>query len=220
MIFVTGDIHGEKERFQAVKKARCKKGDTLICCGDFGFIWSGEKKEKKLLEWIGKRKHYTLFVEGCNENHTLLAEYPIVDFMGGRARQISGKLYQLLRGEVYEIEGKRVFSMGGGDPGEDFAAFQDEKVLLPSAEELENARRNLERVENRVDLIVTHDAPIKIREFIDMDNREEITQLHAFLEELTRSVSFKRWYMGKYHLNRTIPPRYYMVFTQILKYEG
>lgn len=219
MIFITGDMHGQKERFRAVKQARCKKGDTLLVCGDFGFVWSGSRQEKKTLEWIGKQKYYTLFADGCNENFERLGEYPVVDFMGGRARQISGKLYQLLRGEIYEIEGKRVFVMGGGDPSDEYAAQRDEAVLLPSPQELEQARNRLNAQGNRVDILLTHDAPTSIRHFLDMDGLGEITQLHAFLEELTKTVSFNRWYMGKYHQNKRIPPRYHMLFTDVVRYE-
>ena len=39
MIFITGDMHGLMERFQDSAFRHIKKGDTLIICGDFGFLW-------------------------------------------------------------------------------------------------------------------------------------------------------------------------------------
>lgn len=219
MIFVTGDVHGDKNRFQAVKKAGCRKGDTLLICGDFGFLWDGGKAEQRQLKKIGKRRHYTLFVDGCNENHRLLAEYPVVDFMGGKARQISGRLYALLRGEVYEIDGKRFLAMGGGDPWEEFAPNKNEEYLLASAEELENARQNMARVDNTVDFILTHDAPPRICEFLNMGGQRELTPMHAYFSELTESAKFKRWYIGKFHQNHVVPPRYFLVFTNVLRHD-
>ena len=54
MIYITGDMHGDFSRFKDVKKAHVKKGDTLIVCGDFGFLWNGGKKEEAALHKIGK----------------------------------------------------------------------------------------------------------------------------------------------------------------------
>lgn len=220
MIYITGDIHGDKSRFKAARRAGIRKGDTLLVCGDFGFVWDGSREEKKLLKWIGKRGYQVLFVDGCNENHRLLAEYPEEELCGGKVRTISGKLHMLMRGELYEIEGKRVFAFGGGNSLERYASNQNDALLLPSGEELENARRHLEEAGNEVDLIVTHDAPAKLRQFIDIENLDDLTHLQAFLEEVSRTVRFKWWYIGKYHLNKVIPPHYSMVFTNVVKYEG
>ena len=68
LIYVTGDLHGDMERFKSKKLKKLKKGDTLIVCGDFGFVWDGGKKEQKLLKWIGKRRYQILFVDGTHEN--------------------------------------------------------------------------------------------------------------------------------------------------------
>ena len=86
----------------------------LIVCGDFGFIWNGSEKEKKILQKIGKMKPTIAFIPGCHDNYALLSEYPEVDFCSGKARHISGNLYELLRGQIYTIDNKTVFAFGGG----------------------------------------------------------------------------------------------------------
>ena len=91
MIYVTGDIHADLDRFKGKEAKKLKKGDTLIVCGDFGFVWDGSKKEQQVLKWIGKRPYQVLFIEGTHDNLSLLDTYPLVDFCGGRARQISGR---------------------------------------------------------------------------------------------------------------------------------
>ena len=63
MIYVTGDMHGDLERFKTKEIRRLKKGDTLIVCGDFGFVWDGSERERKTLQWIGKRRFTTLFMK-------------------------------------------------------------------------------------------------------------------------------------------------------------
>ena len=72
MIYITGDIHGDFDRFKSRELKKLKKQDALIICGDFGFIWSGSKKEKRLLKKIGKLPYNVLFVEGSHENYDLL----------------------------------------------------------------------------------------------------------------------------------------------------
>lgn len=219
MIYLTGDMHGDISRFRAVRRAGVRKGDTLIVCGDFGFIWDGGKKEQKLLRWIGKRRYRVLFVDGCNENHERLEEYPKTEQFGGQVRQISGNLYALIRGEIYEIEEKRIFAFGGGNPLEQYAGNHDDARLLPSPEEIADARARLQECGNRVDLIVTHDAPARLRQFIDMETLDDRTHLHAFLEEVSQTVQFRQWYMGKYHKDLRIPPHYQMLFSSVVRYQ-
>lgn len=47
MIYFTGDLHGDYDRFKSKELKKLKKGDTLIVCGDFGFLWDGSKKNSR-----------------------------------------------------------------------------------------------------------------------------------------------------------------------------
>ena len=100
MIYVTGDLHGDIDRFSGKAFRRLRKNDTLIVCGDFGFLWDGSKKEKRQLKWIGRRKYNGLFVEGTHDNLDLLEEYPVTKWNGGDVREISGRLRYLCRGGI------------------------------------------------------------------------------------------------------------------------
>ena len=60
MIYITGDLHGEIERLESKAVKKLKKGDTLIVCGDFGFVWDGSEREKKVLKKLGKQKYRIL----------------------------------------------------------------------------------------------------------------------------------------------------------------
>lgn len=224
MIYITGDLHGELGRLKTDAVKKLKKSDTLIVCGDFGFVWDGSEKEKKELKKIGKLKPQVVFVPGCHDNYSLLAEYPEVDFCGGRARQISGKLHELLRGQIYTIDDKKVFAFGGG-VSEDFL-LREEGVTWwqeenPTDEEFEAAISNLASNGNEVDYIVTHDASLLLKEFINMEtDHDELGNIHAFLNAVAKNVKFTAWFFGKYHQDKTIPPRYYAVFQSVLKAPG
>ena len=93
MIYFTGDTHGELSRFKTAAAKNLKKDDTLIVCGDFGFIWNESKEELGNIKWLSKRKYQILFVEGAHENFELLEKFPKVDFCGGKA----GKLLESAR---------------------------------------------------------------------------------------------------------------------------
>ena len=101
MIYLTGDTHGELDRFDAPGMRKLKSGDTLIVCGDFGFIWNGGAAEEKVLKKLGKKKYQILFLDGAHENYDLLEQYPISEWHGGKVRQISGNLLHLLRKKYY-----------------------------------------------------------------------------------------------------------------------
>lgn len=218
MIYVTGDIHADIDRFKSKEAKQLKKEDTLLICGDFGFVWDGSPKEQQILKWIGARKYHVLFVEGTHDNLDLLAAYPVVDFHGGKARQISGRCHQLLRGEIYRIEDDDIFAFGGGEsPDMD---VREEGVSwwrseLPTLEEIARARSNLALHGNVVDYIITHSPSARMHRFLDMDS-PHIDQLGAFFDEITRNIRFKHWYFGKYHMDKIIPPLHHSMYQEIL----
>lgn len=218
MIFLTGDLHADKSRFKRKKCFHPKKGDVLVICGDFGFVWDGSKSEQKLARWVGRRRYRVLFVDGCNENHKLLAEYPITQLYDGKVRNIYKNLNCLMRGEIYNIDEKRLFAFGGGDSAEQFSKKKGDPYLLPSADEMQNASENLSKCGDKVDLIVTHDVPTRLKTFLDPDSNK-LTHLNTFLEDVCTTVKFKKWYFGKYHGNKIIPPCYHLLFTDIVKFE-
>ena len=113
MIYITGDTHGDIEIFNERRLGHLKKGDTLIVTGDFGFIWDNSKKEIKNLKKLEKKKFDILFVEGAHENFELLKGYEEVPLHGGTAKKIADNVYCLNRGELYSIEDKTIFALGG-----------------------------------------------------------------------------------------------------------
>ena len=73
MIYITGDTHGEFSRFKDSTTRKIKKGDTLIVCGDFGFIWDGSREEDRILKKLSKKKYNICFVDGTHENFEMLS---------------------------------------------------------------------------------------------------------------------------------------------------
>lgn len=117
MIYITGDCHADFHRFSShIFKAQkdMTKEDFVIICGDFGGVWYDREEERYWLDWLDKKPFTTLFVCGNHENFDrLYNEFPIVDFHGGKAHQIRESVFHLMRGNIFELCGKKFFAFGG-----------------------------------------------------------------------------------------------------------
>ena len=216
MVYVTADLHGDATRFYSKEIRRLKKGDTLIVLGDFGFLWQGTPKEKKLLKKLGKKRYQILFLDGAHENFDLLEQYPVEEWSGGQVHRIDGSLKHLMRGQVYVIEGKRIFTMGGGESDEKEMRAQQQKWFpqeMPNPQEKEAARKNLERFDWSVDYVLTHDCSEKMKVFLSMGQQNN--SLNRFLTEIEGKLQFRKWFFGFYHLDRQIPPRHCAVYRSV-----
>ena len=223
MILITGDVHGDVKRFSDKALKRLKKGDFLIVCGDLGLVWNGSDKEKRLLKRLGRRKYNILFVEGAHENFDELENYPTEDWNGGITRQISGNLRQLVRGHIFDLQGKKVFAFGGGS-GElngGNAPCSEETALRyesPPGDELDAAARRLEQAGNEVDIVVSYEPPITMAEFLDQ-SVSATDMVGIFLDKTREKIKFRVWFFGKHHLNKKIPPRFIAVFDSVIDAE-
>jgi len=223
MIYVTGDIHGDLSRFKNRKLRRLKKGDFLLVCGDFGFIWAGTKAEQKTLKKLGKKKYSILFVEGCHENFDLLYTYEQKEWNGGFIRQISGNLAQLVRGNVFEIDGVKIFAFGGGQGFEHDIRKEVKtywKQELPTDDELNFALENLKNNDNQVDYIITHEPPAMLMDYLDVSaDVLQTNQLNTTFNQISNTVKYKRWFFGKCHKNKVISSHFQAVFGDVVKLE-
>ena len=107
MVYLTGDTHGELDRFKHGRLRWLGKRDIVVVLGDFGFVWDGSKEEQKKLDWLRKRPYTLLFLDGAHENYDLLAQYPVEERFGGRVQALGGNVYHVCRGSVLELEGKK-----------------------------------------------------------------------------------------------------------------
>lgn len=219
MLCITADTHGDYSRFLHKKIKTLRKDDVLLICGDFGFIWDGSPKEKSILKKIGAKKHKTLFISGGHENHSLLSEYPETELFGGQARCICGNLYMLGSGEIFDIDGLKLFTFGGGQPSDidvriENSPWWDQEV--PEEQCIDSGRKKLAELGNKVDYIITHEPPASIAEFLDGGRSavSPMSRLNIFFDELKTETEFKMWFFGKLHRNKIIPPKYAAVFDE------
>ena len=115
MIYITGDCHSDFRKFNKEKfpiQTEMTKDDYVIICGDFGGVWAFEEeseKEKYWLDWLNQKNFTTLFVDGNHENFTRLYNYPVEKWHGGKVHKIRPSVLHLMRGEIFSIDGKKIF---------------------------------------------------------------------------------------------------------------
>lgn len=221
MIYITGDMHGEQERFSDPRLKKLKRGDYLIVCGDFGFIWNDNAAERAFLRKLSKKKYTTLFIDGAHENFRMLDSYEVSKWNGGKVHLISDKVIHLMRGQIYEIEDQTIFTMGGGASDDLDLRFENEawsEREIPSHEELVEGVDNLEKYNAVVDIVITHEPPAKLKEFMALKDKSEVslTGLNTYLEEMSGVVTFSHWYFGSLHIDKYIDKTHAGVFRNIL----
>ena len=209
MIYVTGDMHGDITRFDMPEMKSLKKGDTLIVCGDFGFLWDGSKDEEKRLKKLSKKKYDICFIDGTHENFEMLNALPVENRYGGKIHRIRDNIIHLMRGQVFTIEGLTFFTMGGGESPDIDIRFEENawsKNEFPDRKELIEGAENIERYGCKVDYVITHEPPIKIKSFLKLKDGESvhINGLNTYLEEMSETCQFKHWYFGSMHLDKHI----------------
>ena len=207
MLYITGDTHGNFDRILKWTETTNlnKDKDFLFILGDFGYIWDNKRTsfEKDNLDFISCLPFTTLFIDGNHENHERLNSMRVVNFSGGKAHKVYDSIYHLMRGQVYEIAGKRIFTFGGASSidkhlrTEGISWWKEEEF---NYHEANTAYENLNNVGWEVDYVLTHSAPFSIRDKLFESNKPSSTE--RMLEAMLRNIKFKRWYFGHYHIDK------------------
>lgn len=196
---VTGDTHGDLN-FKRIFQAR-KLGYThLIICGDFGYIWTGDKKEQKQLDYLNKIGVQVLFCDGNHEGFNILNSYPITEMYDGKVHKIRDNIIHLMRGEIYHIDNKSFFVFGGANSTDKEYRIEGKswwKEEMPSNEEQEYGLYNLNIYGNKVDYIITHTCYPSALLKVGGDYR--IDELSDFFNQIKVTVDYKYWYFGHMH---------------------
>ena len=199
--------------------------------------------ETMVLAWLDCKSFTTLFVDGNHENFDRLNTYPVEEWNGGKIHRIRPSVIHLMRGQVYELEGKKIFTFGGASSHDidggileldapDYRKKKKEldkgwkpyrinhlswwKEELPSEKEMDEGRKNLQRYDNKVDFIITHCASSSTTALISHGIYKS-DLLTSYLEEIRRSVKFKKWFFGHYHDNRNVNTEEILLWEQIIR---
>ena len=225
-IYITGDTHGQidwgklnTDNFPQQK--RMTKEDIVVIAGDFGGVWDGAGQDRYALRTYDDRNFTTAFVDGNHENHWLLNTYPIEEWHGGKVHRVSDSVVHLMRGEIYGIGGKRFFVFGGADSIDKLSRRLGQSWWpeeIPSIAEMEYGQMKLEKVGNKVDYVITHEAPTNIyRKIYEARKVVMPYALTEYLQMLDDSIEYEKWYFGHHHIDKVIDEKHVALYQKVLK---
>lgn len=223
MIYITGDTHGDISRFAEPyipNESTLTHSDCLIVCGDFGFIFTDSDNEKKNLDILEKKPYTILWLDGNHENFNALSKYPIEIFNGGKVHRIRKNIFHLMRGQIFTIENKTFFTMGGAYSIDRYMRTENVsywKEELPDNDDYNEAARNFSNCGKKVDYILSHTAPREIIRKMGYFPDSHDMELTGFLEWIMYEAEFKQWYFGHWHEDRTIDDKFTALFYDTVK---
>ena len=213
-IYIFGDTHGiiDIEKVFLIDESY-KQNDFIIICGDFGVIWGDEidSNESILIKEFKKLPCEILFIDGNHENFNRLAKLKNIKRFGGNVGEyIKDKCYHLKRGEIYQIAGKNILTMGGAKSID--KAYRKRNISWWEAEnitksQIKYALQNLQNFKGKIDIVITHTCPNSFLKYIDkhLDLKVRIADNNSvWLEILAQKLALRQsdkieWFFGHWH---------------------
>ena len=238
-MYVTGDTHGDEDIAKLqdeswLESTLLTRSDYLVVMGDFGALWNGGERDRRLLDMYESKPFTTLFVDGNHDNFDIIDALPTAERFGAPVHVIPGfpHVIHLMRGYVYELpvtahETAKVLVMGGAQSRDRNSRIEGVnwwRREMPSEEEYDRCTQSLDEVDWSVDYVFTHELPCDaIRYARDWTVLEEMQRrpdrLSSFLQwvddKLDKS-SLRMWYAGHYHTDKLIDGRYHVLYNDIL----
>lgn len=225
MIFVTGDVHGLLSFYkfeEFVKDRNLTKDDYMIIAGDCGVLWSEEDTNEKI-EKYRSLPFTVLFVDGNHENFDMLNAYPVEEWHGGKVHKIASDIIHLMRGQVFEIEGKTFFTLGGATSID--RLFRKEGVSwwadeLPTYADLDEGFKNLARYDYKVDFVITHACDERTLFYPPLRtpfNYFKSYPENSLLTSIEEKVEYGQWFFGHYHIDGDVNDKKTAIYDDILR---
>lgn len=233
------------------------ENDFVIICGDMGLVWADDREFVYNKKWLSALPFTILWVQGNHENYDMIAQYPIEMWHGGKTRHIvKDKIILLERGQIFEIEGKRFFTFGGASTHDIQGGILDRSLPsyekdrrranrnglsyrvkgvswwaqeLPSVEEMQEGRDNLEKINYCVDFVITHCLSGKMQDKLqrvlsshgmnklaDKISARQKDILNDYFDALEERLQYRQWFCGHYHVNCKIDERHTVLYEDII----
>lgn len=216
MTIITGDTHRDFRRVGALcDKLKTTKGDLLIILGDAGINYFGGEKDADLKRGLSALPITLFCIHGNHERRPESSGiYQESEWRGGviYMEPAFPSLLFAKDGEIYDIDGKKCIVIGGAYSVDkavrvenNWGWWADEQ---PSDEIKRRVERRLDMVNWRVDIVLSHTAPLKYepREvFLScLDDSEVDKSTEIWLDTIEDKLNYSQWYCGHYHTNKYI----------------
>lgn len=222
---ISGDIHGTLDINKVVQffnehEDEYTDEDYLIICGDVGvcgFSASDEAETRRILQNLPVM---VLFIDGNHENFEQLNSYPVDKWNGGKVHFIDSNIIHLMRGQVFNIDGKSFFTFGGAYSidrmyrAEGISWFPEE---VPAYEEYEEGWENLEKHDFNVDYILTHSGPREVVAAMGYgEMSDDEVALRQYFQRVAENTEFKAWYFGHFHDDTEVEDVFFCLYDELI----
>ena len=129
-----------------------------------------------------------------------------------------------MRGEVFELDGSTVFTMGGATNVDreyrvPYSSWWPQE--LPDERDFDTARTKLDEVGWKADCVITHTCSTRMLSptlYPDPGwERPDVDRLTEFLDELEDRLDYKRWYYGHFHRDGNPDKRHTVLYDRIVR---
>lgn len=208
MIYITGGIDGSRKiaklnRKNFKEQKKMNLNDYLIICGDFKLVYNNSEEEKRLLNLLANKHFKMLLVEGANENFDLLDSCDEILFNDVPAQRITNNIIRLKRGYIYNIEGYKILTIGGGVAKSQVLNIPHSTYwteAMPTKNDIKTCIDSIKRNKYRVDYIITADSPNSFK--LKFNDGVGISDYGGFLDRIKEAVTFKKWYCSNLDIDK------------------
>ena len=86
---------------------------------------------------------------------------------------------------------------------------------MPTQREMEDAATALYEHSLKVDYIITHECPTKVKDLLSKDYNN-VNALTSFFDYLCERVTYKHWFFGSMHKDRHISSKHTAVYLEVV----
>jgi len=209
MLFISGDTHGNFSRFSNINWPLgnyLTKDDYVLIAGDCCLFYYPAPTPEEIwwVNWLIKKPWTLLYIDGNHDNHHRLAALPKEQMFGGTVGKIADNIFHLKRGEIYEIENKKILTFGGATSIDKlyrrkYVTWWPEEV--PNYIEMEHCLDSIEKHNYGVDYIIAHTCPQALAPI--MAARRGIALIddptQKMLDHITSACKFDHFFCGHFH---------------------
>ncbi len=216
MIYITGDTHGDFERYIAFsEKTEPTAEDTMIILGDAGLNYYSNDRDSMRKSFVNSFPFTTFCIHGNHEMRPAdVDSYKTKEYCGGTV-WYEDKYPNILfakDGEIYNFAGYNCIIIGGAYSVDKYyrlaRGWQWFDTEQPTDEIKMFVEAQLSQRDNKIDIVLSHTCPIQYEPIevflpgIDQSSVDKSTE--EWLGKIESCIEYKRWYCGHYHTDKKI----------------
>ncbi len=216
MVYITGDTHGDFERFEAFcDRHKTTSEDIMIILGDAGLNYFGDGRDRPAKDEAARYPITFFCIHGNHERRPATLEgFKTKEFCGGTVwyeEEYPNTLFAK-DGEVYRLAGYDCIAIGGAYSVDKYIRllrgyhwFTDEQ---PSDEVKAQVEKTLAERKNCIDVVLSHTCPRKYEpKEVFLGNLDQSTvdkSTEDWLDKIEKQTHYIYWYCGHFHTQKKI----------------